>query len=67
MEPELVYAKTYNGLATTLDEAYVAVKEITDQLSWVIEDNIDIYIGMRDKKLYQYDGFKYRYYVKILL
>ena len=67
MEPELVYAKTYRGVAATLDEAYAAVQEITDQLSWVIDDSLDIYIGIRDKKLYQYDGMKYHYLVKVII
>ena len=69
MNDLLEYAKVYRGVATTIDEAMDKVKEITDQLAWVIDDNdeLDIYIGGRDKLLYQYDGYKYYYLVKIQL
>lgn len=69
MNDLLEYAKVYRGVATTIDEAMDKVKEITDQLAWVIDDNdeLDIYIGGRDKRLYQYDGYKYYYLVKVQL
>ena len=63
------YAKVYRGVATTIDEAMDKVKEITDQLAWVIDDNdeLDIYIGGREKILAQYDGYKYYYLIKVQL
>lgn len=69
MNDLLEYAKVYRGVATTMNEALEKVKEITDQLAWVIDDNdqLDIYIGGRDKVLYQYDGYRYYYLVKVVL
>lgn len=69
MNDLLEYAKVYRGVATTINEALEKVKEITDQLAWVIDDNdqLDIYIGGRDKVLYQYDGYRYHYLVKVVL
>ena len=69
MNDLLEYAKVYRGVATTIDEAFEKVKEITDQLAWVINDNdeLDIYIGGRDKVLYDYDGYRYYYLIKFIL
>ena len=69
MNELLEYAKVYRGVATTIEEAFEKVREITDQLAWVIDDNdeLDIYIGGRDKALYQYDGYRYYYLVKVIL
>lgn len=69
MNDLLEYAKVYRGVATTVNEALEKVKQITDQLTWVIDNNdeLDIYIGNRDKALYQYDGYKYNYLVKVKL
>lgn len=69
MNDLLEYAKVYRGVATTINEAIEKVREITDQLAWVIDDNdqLDIYIGGRDKALYQRDGYKYNYLVKVVL
>lgn len=69
MNDLLEYAKVYRGVATTINEAIEKVREITDQLAWVIDDNdqLDIYIGGRDKALYQSDGYKYNYLVKVVL
>ncbi len=60
------YARTYKGTTETIEEAYDAVKKITDQLYWSIDDNLDIYIGVRDKILAKRDGCKFFYYVKII-
>ncbi len=63
------YAKVYKGVARTVNEAIERVKEIANQLEWVINDNdeLDIYIGDRDEVLCQYDGYRYYYLVKIRL
>lgn len=63
------YAKVYKGVAKTVNEAIDKVRKIVNQLDWVINDNeeLDIYIGDRDEALYQYDGYRYYYLVKIKL
>lgn len=69
MNELLEYAKVYKGVARTIDEAFEKVMAITDQLAWVIDDNdqLDIYIGGRDKLLYLDDGYRYYFLVKVVL
>lgn len=62
-------AKTYRGFTNTIEEAYKKVKEITDQLTWVEFDavQLDIFIGLREYAMIALDGYRYHYLVKIVL